>query len=83
MILDAGCGNRAMWQEKNNPDIVFIDIEKQLSFKPNIFTSNTSYRSKMSQWTQFFLIHRLNGIATIILSLVFQIYNCETQCTQT
>jgi hypothetical protein len=42
MILDAGCGNRAMWQEKNNPDIVFIDIEKQLSFKPNIFTSNTS-----------------------------------------
>jgi hypothetical protein len=42
MILDAGCGNRAMWQEKNNPDIVFIDIEKNLSNKPILFASNTA-----------------------------------------
>jgi hypothetical protein len=40
MILDAGCGNRIMWEQKNNPDIIFIDIEKELQRKPNIFASN-------------------------------------------
>ena len=42
MILDAGCGNRAMWQHKDNSDIVFIDIEKQLTIKPDLFASNTT-----------------------------------------
>jgi hypothetical protein len=40
MILDAGCGNRAMWQEKNNPDIIYIGIEKKLAVKPSLFASN-------------------------------------------
>lgn len=40
MILDAGCGNRCMWKQKDNPNIVFIDIEKQLQRKPNLFASN-------------------------------------------
>ena len=31
-----------MWKIKDNPNIIFIDIEKQLQRKPNLFASNTS-----------------------------------------
>jgi hypothetical protein len=41
MILDAGCGNRCMWHEKSAGEILYIDIEKRLSIKPNLFASNT------------------------------------------
>jgi hypothetical protein len=40
MILDAGCGNRCMWQIKNSDNIIYIDVEKQLQRKPKIFASN-------------------------------------------
>lgn len=44
MILDAGCGNRNMWNphSKENPDVIYIDLEKQLQRKPNIFASNVA-----------------------------------------
>jgi hypothetical protein len=42
MILDAGCGNRCMWQIKDSENIIYIDVEKQLQRKPVLFGSNTS-----------------------------------------
>jgi hypothetical protein len=42
MILDAGCGNRAMWLQKNHEQILHIDIEKHLQRKPDLFASNTN-----------------------------------------
>ena len=41
MILDAGCGNRAMWEEKQVDNIIYLDVEKELQRKPTIFASNT------------------------------------------
>ena len=29
-----------MWQEKDNPDIIFLDVEKQLARKPILFADN-------------------------------------------
>jgi hypothetical protein len=54
MILDAGCGNRCMWQTKDNPDIIFIDVEKQLEHKPNLFASNTNLPFKTETFDTLF-----------------------------
>lgn len=40
MILDAGCGNRAMWEEKTVDGIIYLDVQKQLQRKPTIFADN-------------------------------------------
>jgi len=42
MILDATAGNRTIWQNKDNENIVYIDMEKQLQRKPTIFADNTN-----------------------------------------
>lgn len=42
MILDATAGNRTMWNWKNVPDIIYIDIEKKLERKPTLFADNTN-----------------------------------------
>lgn len=39
MILDAGCGNRAMWKHKE-ASVITCDVEKKLQRKPLIFASN-------------------------------------------
>jgi len=48
MILDAGCGNRAMWKQKNPEDVVFIDIQKNLEKKPTIFADTQKMPLKTS-----------------------------------
>uniref|UniRef100_A0A6H1ZMT4 Putative methyltransferase n=1 Tax=viral metagenome TaxID=1070528 RepID=A0A6H1ZMT4_9ZZZZ len=40
MILDATAGNRTMWNWKNSPDIIYLDVEKRLQRKPTIIASN-------------------------------------------
>ena len=35
MILDATAGNRTMWKVKENPQILFCDIEPELEIKPD------------------------------------------------
>lgn len=42
MILDAGCGNRAMWKKKNQEGIIYVDVEKKLQRKPTFFADNRS-----------------------------------------
>jgi hypothetical protein len=42
MILDAGCGNRAMWKSKHNENIIYLDIEKRLQRKPIMYASSAS-----------------------------------------
>jgi len=42
MILDATAGNRTMWNWKNIPGIIYIDMEKKLDRKPTIFADNTN-----------------------------------------
>lgn len=37
MILDATAGNRTMWQIKKPTNIIFIDMEKKLEVKPDVF----------------------------------------------
>jgi len=41
MILDATAGNRTIYENKNSPNIIYIDIQKQLLKKPTIFADNT------------------------------------------
>lgn len=41
MILDATAGNRTMWEYKQCRDIVYLDMEKNLQTKPQIFASNS------------------------------------------
>lgn len=41
MILDATAGNRTMWIHKRCRDIIYIDGEKKLTVKPDIFCDNT------------------------------------------
>lgn len=36
MILDVTAGNRTMWTMKDHPDIVYIDMERELEFPPTI-----------------------------------------------
>jgi len=36
MILDATCGNRVMWKEKQVHHVVYMDKEKELRIKPTI-----------------------------------------------
>jgi hypothetical protein len=38
MILDAGCGNRCMWEEKSVEGIIYTDCETKLQRKPTIFS---------------------------------------------
>jgi hypothetical protein len=40
MILDAGCGNRCMWQEKVIDSITYMDVQKRLERKPTLFADN-------------------------------------------
>lgn len=54
MILDAGCGNRCMWLQKRSENVIHIDIEKQLSIKPNIFASNTNFPFKDESFDTIF-----------------------------
>ena len=42
MILDATAGNRTMWNWKEVPDMIYIDIERKLERKPTIFADNTN-----------------------------------------
>jgi len=35
-ILDATAGNRAMWKNKNPPNVVFLDREKNLATPPDV-----------------------------------------------
>ena len=37
MILDATAGNRAMWKNKNPPNVIFMDKEIGLAIPPNVF----------------------------------------------
>lgn len=37
MILDATAGNRTMWKKKTSPYILYIDVEEELSYPPDIF----------------------------------------------
>jgi len=41
MILDATAGNRKIWINKNDENIIHIDIERGLEVKPTIFADNT------------------------------------------
>jgi SAM-dependent methyltransferase len=56
MILDAGCGNRCMWLpgNKNNENIIYSDIEKQLHQKPNLYASNTDLPFKTESFDTVF-----------------------------
>jgi len=40
MILDATAGNRTMWECKNNPNVIYLDMEKRLEIKPTIFADH-------------------------------------------
>jgi len=40
MILDATAGNRTMWQNRNNRNVIYIDMEKKLEVKPTVFADN-------------------------------------------
>jgi DNA modification methylase len=42
MILDATAGNRTMWQWKDCPNIIHIDIDKELQIKPDMLADNTN-----------------------------------------
>ena len=42
MILDATAGNRTMWQTAYDNDTIYLDIEKRLAVKPDIFADNTN-----------------------------------------
>jgi len=42
MILDATAGNRLMWKAKTHPSIIYIDIEDELEFSPDILCDNTN-----------------------------------------
>lgn len=42
MILDATAGNRKMWRNKNNPNIIYLDVERNLEVKPTIVADNTA-----------------------------------------
>jgi hypothetical protein len=42
MILDATAGNRTMWKDKPPENTVFIDIERKLEVKPDIFADNST-----------------------------------------
>jgi hypothetical protein len=53
LILDAGCGNRAMWQFKDAP-IITCDIEKNLQKKPLLFASNTHLPFKDGSFSTVF-----------------------------
>jgi len=64
MILDAGCGNRCMWQIKDSENIIYIDIERQLQNKPNLFASNTA------------LPFKNNSVDTIFFDPPFK-WNCD------
>jgi len=37
LILDVTAANRTMWTMKNHPDIVYMDIERDLEIPPTIF----------------------------------------------
>jgi len=41
MILDATAGNRTMWQWKDCPDILHIDMDNELEVKPDMLADNT------------------------------------------
>jgi len=41
VILDATAGNRTMWKEKDHPDIIYIDMERELEVPPTLFCDNT------------------------------------------
>lgn len=41
MNLDATAGYRAMYQMKDNPHFIYIDMERKLKTKPTIFCNNT------------------------------------------
>jgi hypothetical protein len=41
MILDATAANRTIYKTKNDPNIIYLDMEKQLQIKPSIFADNT------------------------------------------
>lgn len=42
MILDATAAYRAMYQMKDNPNFIYIDIERKLKTKPTVFCDNTN-----------------------------------------
>ena len=37
MILDVTAGNRTMWTMKNHPDIIYMDMERELEIPPTLF----------------------------------------------
>ena len=39
-VLDATAGNRMIWTNKNPPNVVFLDKERNLGVPPNIFADN-------------------------------------------
>jgi hypothetical protein len=43
-----------MWEQKENPNILFIDVEKELQRKPNVFASNVNLPFKDSQFSTVF-----------------------------
>lgn len=49
MILDATAGNQIMWKDKQNSNIIFIDVQKRLERKPTLFAdnSNSPFRDKI------------------------------------
>ena len=41
-ILDATAGNRTIWKTKESPYIIWIDIEPDLAFQPDIIMDSTN-----------------------------------------
>ena len=42
MILDATAGNRTMWEHKKCPDIIHLDMDREIQIKPDILADNTT-----------------------------------------
>lgn len=47
-ILDLTAGNRSMWKDKDNPQVLFTDIEPELEIKPDMVVDfrNTPFQDK-------------------------------------
>ena len=54
MILDATAANRTMWKSKDNPNIIYLDMEKRIPVKPTIFANNTQTPFTDKSFTEIF-----------------------------
>jgi hypothetical protein len=77
MILDAGCGNRAMWEEKEVEGIIYCDIETNLQRKLLYLLIIATYLLKVKVVIQYFMIHLSLGMLQHTPFLVTQIKKCS------